>query len=48
MWNKDEVEGKADQLKGKAKEKFAAIEKAGVRTVRSLEDLGEEMATALK
>ena len=34
--------------KGTAKEKFAALEKAGVRTVRSLADLGEAMATALK
>jgi succinyl-CoA synthetase alpha subunit len=33
--------------KGTAKEKFAALEKAGVRTVRSLADLGEAMATAL-
>jgi succinyl-CoA synthetase alpha subunit len=34
--------------KGTAKEKFAALEKAGVRTVRSLADLGEAMAAALK
>jgi succinyl-CoA synthetase alpha subunit len=34
--------------KGTAKEKFAALEKAGVRTVRSLADLGETMASALK
>jgi succinyl-CoA synthetase alpha subunit len=34
--------------KGTAKEKFAALEKAGVRTVRSLADLGETMALALK
>ena len=34
--------------KGTAKEKFVALEKAGVRTVRSLADLGEAMATALK
>jgi succinyl-CoA synthetase alpha subunit len=33
--------------KGTAKEKFAALEKAGVRTVRSLADLGEAMAKAL-
>jgi succinyl-CoA synthetase alpha subunit len=33
--------------KGTAKEKFAALEKAGVRTVRSLADLGETMAKAL-
>ena len=34
--------------KGTAKEKFAALEKAGVRTVRSLADLGEAMAKALR
>jgi len=34
--------------KGTATEKFAALEKAGVRTVRSLADLGEAMAAALK
>ena len=34
--------------KGTAAEKFAALEKAGVRTVRSLADLGETMAAALK
>ena len=34
--------------KGTAKEKFAALEKAGVRTVRSLADLGDAMAAALK
>ena len=33
--------------KGTAKEKFAALEKAGVQTVRSLADLGETMARAL-
>jgi succinyl-CoA synthetase alpha subunit len=33
--------------KGTAKEKFAALERAGVRTVRSLADLGETMAKAL-
>jgi succinyl-CoA synthetase alpha subunit len=33
--------------KGTAKEKFAALEKAGVRTVRSLADLGAAMAEAL-
>jgi succinyl-CoA synthetase alpha subunit len=33
--------------KGTAKEKFAALEKAGVKTVRSLADLGETMAKAL-
>jgi succinyl-CoA synthetase alpha subunit len=33
--------------KGTAKEKFAALEKAGVQTVRSLADLGETMAKAL-
>ncbi|HUQ52825.1 MAG TPA: succinate--CoA ligase subunit alpha [Gammaproteobacteria bacterium] len=33
--------------KGTAKEKFAALEKAGVRTVRSLADLGEAMANEL-
>jgi succinyl-CoA synthetase alpha subunit len=33
--------------KGTAKEKFAALEKAGVRTVRSLADLGEAMADQL-
>jgi succinyl-CoA synthetase alpha subunit len=33
--------------KGTAKEKFAALEKAGVLTVRSLADLGEAMAKAL-
>ena len=33
--------------KGTAAEKFAALEKAGVRTVRSLADLGETMAKAL-
>jgi succinyl-CoA synthetase alpha subunit len=33
--------------KGTAKEKFAALEKAGVRTVRSLADLGEAMADEL-
>jgi succinyl-CoA synthetase alpha subunit len=32
---------------GTAKEKFAALERAGVRTVRSLADLGETMAKAL-
>ena len=34
--------------KGTATEKFAALEKAGVRTVRSLADLGETMANALR
>ena len=34
--------------KGTAVEKFAALEKAGVRTVRSLADLGETMAKALE
>ena len=34
--------------KGTAKEKFAALEKAGVRTVRSLADLGEAMADELR
>ena len=34
--------------KGTAKEKFAALEKAGVRTVRSLADLGDAMAAALR
>jgi succinyl-CoA synthetase alpha subunit len=33
--------------KGTAEEKFAALEKAGVHTVRSLADLGEAMAKAL-
>jgi succinyl-CoA synthetase alpha subunit len=33
--------------KGTAEEKFAALEKAGVHTVRSLADLGETMAQAL-
>jgi len=33
--------------KGTAKEKFAALERAGVQTVRSLADLGETMAKAL-
>src|SRR6185503_68452 len=33
--------------KGTAKEKYAALEKAGVRTVRSLADLGEAMANEL-
>jgi succinyl-CoA synthetase alpha subunit len=33
--------------KGTATEKFAALEKAGVQTVRSLADLGETMARAL-
>lgn len=33
--------------KGTAEEKFAALEKAGVHTVRSLADLGETMAKAL-
>jgi succinyl-CoA synthetase alpha subunit len=33
--------------KGTATEKFAALENAGVRTVRSLADLGETMAKAL-
>jgi succinyl-CoA synthetase alpha subunit len=33
--------------KGTAEEKFAALEKAGVATVRSLADLGETMAKAL-
>ena len=33
--------------KGTATEKFAALEKAGVRTVRSLAELGETMAKAL-
>ena len=33
--------------KGTATEKFAALEYAGVRTVRSLADLGEAMAKAL-
>jgi len=33
--------------KGTAKEKFAALEKAGVRTVRSLADLGDAMANEL-
>ena len=33
--------------KDTAKEKFAALERAGVRTVRSLADLGETMAKAL-
>jgi succinyl-CoA synthetase alpha subunit len=33
--------------KGTAEEKYAALEKAGVRTVRSLADLGETMAKAL-
>ena len=33
--------------KGTAVEKFAALEKAGVRTVRSLADLGDAMAKAL-
>jgi succinyl-CoA synthetase alpha subunit len=34
--------------KGTAEEKYAALEKAGVRTVRSLADLGETMAKALE
>jgi succinyl-CoA synthetase alpha subunit len=34
--------------KGTATEKFAALEKAGVRTVRSLAELGETMANALR
>ena len=34
--------------KGTAKEKFVALEKAGVRTVRSLADLGDAMAAALR
>lgn len=34
--------------KGTAEEKFAALEKAGVHTVRSLADLGETMAKALE
>jgi succinyl-CoA synthetase alpha subunit len=34
--------------KGTAKEKFAALEKAGVHTVRSLADLGEAMASELQ
>jgi len=33
--------------KGTAEEKYAALEAAGVSTVRSLADLGEEMAKAL-
>ncbi len=33
---------------GTATEKYAALERAGVRTVRSLADLGEAMAEALK
>ena len=33
--------------KGTAEEKYAALEQAGVRTVRSLADLGETMAKAL-
>ncbi|MGD2167399.1 MAG: succinate--CoA ligase subunit alpha, partial [Gammaproteobacteria bacterium] len=33
--------------KGTAEEKFAALERAGVHTVRSLADLGETMAKAL-
>jgi succinyl-CoA synthetase alpha subunit len=33
--------------KGTATEKFAALERAGVTTVRSLADLGEAMAKAL-
>jgi len=33
--------------KGTAEEKYAALEKAGVRTVRSLADLGDSMAKAL-
>ena len=33
--------------KGTATEKFAALERAGVKTVRSLADLGEAMAKAL-
>jgi succinyl-CoA synthetase alpha subunit len=33
--------------KGTAEEKYAALENAGVRTVRSLADLGETMAKAL-
>jgi len=33
--------------KGTAAEKYAALERAGVRTVRSLADLGETMAQAL-
>ncbi len=34
--------------KGTAEEKYAALEGAGVRTVRSLADLGEAMAKALE
>ena len=34
--------------KGTAAEKYAALERAGVRTVRSLADLGETMARALE
>jgi succinyl-CoA synthetase alpha subunit len=34
--------------KGTAEEKYAALEKAGAATVRSLADLGEEMAKALE
>ena len=34
--------------KGTAVEKYAALERAGVRTVRSLADLGETMAKALR
>ena len=33
--------------KGTAADKFAALEKAGVRTVRSLADLGDAMKQAL-
>jgi succinyl-CoA synthetase alpha subunit len=33
--------------KGTAEEKYAALEKAGVRTVRSLAELGDSMAKAL-
>jgi succinyl-CoA synthetase alpha subunit len=34
--------------KGTAVEKYAALERAGVHTVRSLADLGETMAKALR
>jgi succinyl-CoA synthetase alpha subunit len=34
--------------KGTAEEKYAALEKAGVLTVRSLAELGERMAEALE
>jgi len=33
--------------KGTAEEKYAALQRAGVRTVRSLAELGERMAEAL-